>query len=98
MNLVYDSVWLLSLFFNMYPSENLIHLGQTVQTSVQQFRAPFEGTPILIPPNFVKFLVYFNSFEVSRSHSLKVSKSYDNNQVTSIKKLLGVPHSFSLLL
>ena len=32
------------------------------------------------------FLIYFNSFEVISSHSLKVSKSYKNNQVTSIKK------------
>ena len=32
------------------------------------------------------FLIYFNSFEVIRSQSLKVSKSYKNNQVTSIKK------------
>ena len=42
------------------------------------------------------FLVHFNSFEVLRSFSLKVSKTYKNNQVTSIKKLLGVPNSFSL--
>ena len=42
------------------------------------------------------FLVHFNSFEVIRSQSLKVSKSYQNNQVTSIKKLLRVPNSFSL--
>ena len=33
------------------------------------------------------FLVHFNSLEVIRSQSLKVSKSYQNNQVTSIKKL-----------
>ena len=42
------------------------------------------------------FLVQFYSFKVIRSQSLKVSKSYQNNQVTSIKKLLGVPDSFSL--
>ena len=42
------------------------------------------------------FLVHFNSYEVIRSQSSKVSKSYQNNQVTSIKKLLGVPNSFSL--
>ena len=42
------------------------------------------------------FFVHFNSFEVIRSRSLKVSKSYQNNQVTSIKKVLGVPNSFSL--
>ena len=42
------------------------------------------------------FLVHFNRYEVIRSQSLKVSKSYQNNQVTSIKKLLGVPNSFSL--
>ena len=35
-------------------------------------------------------LVHFNSFEVIRSQSLKVSKSYPTNEVTSIKKLLGV--------
>ena len=34
--------------------------------------------------------------EVIRYQSLKVSKSYQNNQVTSIKKVLGVPSSFSL--
>ena len=42
------------------------------------------------------FLVHFRSFEVIRSQSLKASKCYQNNQVTSIKKLLGVPNSFSL--
>ena len=42
------------------------------------------------------FLVHFNSYEVIHSQSLKGSKSYQNNQVTSIKKLLGVPNSFSL--
>ena len=33
------------------------------------------------------FLVHFNSFEVIRSQSLKVSKNYQNKQVTSIKRL-----------
>ena len=42
------------------------------------------------------FFVDFNSYEVIRSQSLKVSKSYQNNKVTSIKKLLGVLNSFSL--
>ena len=36
------------------------------------------------------FYVCFNSFEIIRSQSLKVLKSYQNNEVTSIKKLLGV--------
>ena len=36
------------------------------------------------------FLVHFNSLEVIRSQSLKVSKSYQNYQVTSIKKLWEV--------
>ena len=31
------------------------------------------------------FLVHFSSFEVIRSQCLKVSKSYQNNEVTSIK-------------
>ena len=42
------------------------------------------------------FLVHFNRFEVIRSQSLKVSKSFQNNEVTSMKKLLGVSISFSL--
>ena len=42
------------------------------------------------------FLVHFNSFEVTRSQSLKVSKTYQNNETRSIKKLLGDPNSFSL--
>ena len=41
--------------------------------------------PLLLHITF--FLVHFNSFEVIRSQSLKVSKTYQNNQVTSIKKL-----------
>ena len=41
-------------------------------------------------------LVHFNNFEVSCSQRLKVSKSYQNNEVTSIKMLLRVPNSFSL--
>ena len=46
--------------------------------------------------HFTLFLVHFNCYEVIRSQSLKVSKSYQSNEVTSIKKLLGVPNSFSL--
>ena len=34
------------------------------------------------------FLVHFNSLEVNRSQSLKDSKSYQNNQVASMKKLV----------
>ena len=40
-------------------------------------------------------LVHFNSYAVIRSRSLKVSKNYQNNEVSSIKKLLGVLNSFS---
>ena len=36
------------------------------------------------------FLVHFNGLEVIRFQSLKVSKTYQNNQVTSIKKLWEV--------
>ena len=36
------------------------------------------------------FLIHFNRLEVIRSQSLKVSKIYQNNQATSIKKLEGV--------
>ena len=36
----------------------------------------------------VLFLVYFNSFEVTGSESLKVAKSYQNNKETSIKNLI----------
>ena len=32
------------------------------------------------------FLVYFNNHEIIRSQSLKVSKSYQNNQVTHQSK------------
>ena len=42
------------------------------------------------------FLVNFNSFEVIRSQSLKVSKSYQNYEVTSIKKLVVLPNNFLL--
>ena len=42
------------------------------------------------------FLVHFNSFEVIHSQSLKVTKRYQNNPVTSTKKLFGVFNSFSL--
>ena len=42
------------------------------------------------------FLVHFNNFKVICSQSLKVSKSYQNYEVTSIKKLLVVPNSFLL--
>ena len=42
------------------------------------------------------FSVHFNSFEVIRSQSLKDSKSYQNNQVTPVSKLLGVLDSFLL--
>ena len=49
--------------------------------------------PLLL--NLTLFFVHFNSFEVICSQSLKVSKSYQNNKVTSIKKRLRVPNSFS---
>ena len=44
------------------------------------------------------FLVHFNSYEIIRSQSLKVSNSYQNSEVKSIKKLLvvRVPSSFLL--
>ena len=42
------------------------------------------------------FSVHFNSFEVIRAQSLKVSKTYQNNQAKSKKKLLRVPNSFLL--
>ena len=45
------------------------------------------------------FLVYFNTFEIIRSpclKPLKVSKIYQNNEVTLITKLLRVHNSFSL--
>ena len=38
----------------------------------------------------------FEQLWIIRSQSLKVSKSFKNNQVTSVKKLLGVPNRFSL--
>ena len=44
----------------------------------------------LLQLHIVLFLVHFNSWEVIRSQSLKVSKSYQNNQVTSIKKQWGI--------
>ena len=44
------------------------------------------------------FLVYFNSLEVIRSPCLKVSKSYQNNQVKSIKKLWGVQTVFLIIM
>ena len=50
--------------------------------------------PLLL--HITLFLVHFNSFEVIHSQNLKVLKSYHHNEVTSIKKLLGVPNSFSL--
>ena len=41
------------------------------------------------------FLVHFISCVVFRSQSLNVPKSYQNNQVKSIKKLLGVPNKLN---
>ena len=58
------------------------------QTTIYQKLSTFLHNPL--------FLVHFNSYEVIHSQSLKGSKSYQNNQVTSIKKLLGVPNSFLL--
>ena len=42
------------------------------------------------------FLVHFNSYEIIHSQSLKVSKSDQNNEVTSIQNLLEVINSFPL--
>ena len=50
----------------------------------------------LIILDITLFFIDFNRYGIVRFRSLKVSKSYQNNQVTSIKKLLGVPNSFSL--
>ena len=41
----------------------------------------------LLLSHIALFLVHFNSLEVIRSQCLKVSKGYQNNQVTSIKTL-----------
>ena len=41
------------------------------------------------------FLDNFNRFEVICSQSLKVSESYQNYEVTSIKELFVLPNSFS---
>ena len=40
------------------------------------------------------FLVHFNSYEVIRSQSFKVSKRYQHNEVTSSRKLVEVLESF----
>ena len=42
------------------------------------------------------FLICCNSYEVIRSLSLKIAKSYQNNQVRSSKRLLEVSNSFLL--
>ena len=44
------------------------------------------------------FLVHFNSYEVIRNRSLEVSKSYQNNQVPSIKSHLEFPTVFYLIM
>ena len=55
--------------------------------------------PVLLM-HIMVFLVHYNSYEVIRAQSLKVSKRYQNIEVTSINKVLGVPikllSSFSL--
>ena len=43
------------------------------------------------------FLAHFNSVKVIRPKSLKVSKSYQNNQITSIKNVVGVSNSFQFI-
>ena len=50
----------------------------------------------LLPLHITLFLIHFNRLEVIRTQSLKVSKTYQNNEVTSIKKLLEVSTRFSL--
>ena len=50
----------------------------------------------LFPLQITLFLVHFSNYEVICSQSLKVSKSYQSNVITSIKKQLRGPNSFSL--
>ena len=54
----------------------------------------------LFTKNCISFAHYavFRPFEMIRSHSLNVSKSYQNNQVTSIKKLLEVLIAFHFVM
>ena len=52
----------------------------------------------LLLSHIALFLVHFNSLEVIRSQCLKVSESYQNNQVTSIKKLIGVQAVFLFIM
>ena len=72
---------------NFYKSNNLLNsmfskpLG--VMFKVKQLFTKNHLLLLLI----ALFLVHFNSLEVICSQSLKVSKSYQYNQVTSIKKL-----------
>ena len=54
------------------------------------------GPPLPLRLHITLFSVQFNGFEVIRSQSLKVSKSYQDNRVTLSKKLLRVPKSFSI--
>ena len=52
----------------------------------------------LLLSHIALFLVHFNSLEVIRSQCLKVSESYQNNQVTSIKKLREVQAVFLFIM
>ena len=58
-------------------------------------KQPFTKNFLLLS-HITLFLVHCNSLEIIRPHNLKSSKSYQNNQVMSIKKLLRVPDSFTL--
>ena len=52
----------------------------------------------LLLSHIALFLVHFNSLEVIRSQSLKVLKGFQNNQVTSIKRLIGVQTVFLFIM
>ena len=58
------------------------------------------GVKQLFTKNRISFAHYafFSPLEIIRSHSLNVSKSYQNNQVTSIKKFLEVLIAFHFVM
>ena len=53
-------------------------------------KQPFSKNYLLLL-HITLFLVYFYSFEVIRSQSLKVLKSYQNNEIMSTKNLIQQP-------
>ena len=76
--------------FSLPSAGQLLKLQLQTKLSLKQIFPQYSFADYTLFTSFQELWGYSLS-----KHMVKVSKSYQNNQVTSIKKLLGVPYNFT---